>query len=231
MESSDTFTCARCNALTDTHDGSLGLAFIGAGDRGVIDTFPDPAIEVTLCEGCALHMLKQESWMLEVCKPSLNINYGHACLDGSIDWTPISECETDPDRHGWVRAFVVLPKVEGRPGERAPIRTPTGALATYGRCDSAEDAEALAQSLNAAGFPSRASEMPLGNYRNFYAIVDPAEWSEWWPGYNVKWLRKHRINQLRQTALAVVQNPRWTVTHPLRSLVALTGAARALLSR
>lgn len=231
MESSSTFTCARCDSTTESYDGSLGLALFGAGDRGVIDTFPEGSINVTLCESCALHMLKQEQWLLKACAPSLNINYGHECLDGAIHWAPMADCEIDPDRHGWLRVFAVIPLVEGRVGTRAPLRTPSDALASYGSFSTPEEAEAHAASLTSDGFPSRVSQMPSGNYRNFYEEMHPADFAQWWPTYNTKWMREHNLNELRETAIAVVRQPRWSLTHPLHVVRALSSATLAVISR
>jgi hypothetical protein len=161
----------------------------------------------------------------------LSINYGHECLDGDIHWTPQAECESDPDKHGWTRAFVVVPRSEGRVGTRAPLHTPSEALASYGSFSSSQEAEAHAAALSASGFPSRATEMPSGNYRNFYEDIDPAAFSQWWPDYNTRWMREYHLDQLRETAIAVVRQPRWAATHPLHVVRALSSAARAVINR
>ena len=213
--------CSRCQAPFDAV-GSMGIALHGFGDAGIIDTF-NMTCEALLCETCAREMFQAEPWLLKAAAPALNINYGHECLDGTIHWVPQSKCQIDPDLHGWKKTFIVVPKSELRPPHRAPLVTPMGLMARYGVFDTSEEAEALANELTSEGVACRVTESHTQTERHHGAIVDPAEWLEWWTSHNTKWLRQEKIDRVCNTAVAVAHNPvataKWFAKQTLRSVL------------
>lgn len=65
----------------------------------MLDTY-DGTKGAYLCAGCAKTLLETTPWLLDLIKDSLNINVAHEC-GGRISWTPMSECRTTEDWHGW----------------------------------------------------------------------------------------------------------------------------------
>lgn len=213
--------CSRCQAPIHA-EGSMGLSLHGFGDAGIVDTF-NLSCEAVLCEACARAMFQAEPWLLKAASPALNINYGHECLDGTIHWVPQSQCQIDPDLHGWRKVFIVTPKSELRPPHRAPLVTPMGLMARYGVFDAREEAERLSDDLSKEGVACRVTESHSGTERHHGAIVEPSEWLEWWGTHNTKWLRKAKINHVCSTTVMIVRNPlrtaNWFAKQTLRRVI------------
>lgn len=159
MSQDEITNCSKCEtALPEDRSGVLCVDLDGWGDRGIIDTFHSGPHKFVLCLDCARALLQNTPWT----KPalaSLNINYGHVCAQqgNELFWTPLSECEADPDRHGWREVFVVRPECTCGPNRRV----------CYAIADTREEAEELARDIAAAGHPVQVSTSLVGNASSY----------------------------------------------------------------
>ena len=207
--------CTRCGDSLESLEGGFGAVLHGFGDAGIIDTF-GTEISVTFCAACASEMLKSNQWLLSAVTSVLNINHGHKCLDDTIHWVSESSCQIDPDHHGWAKVHAVVPTVAIPRERRAPLVTPSGKMARYGLFASSADAVELADALSSRGISCRTIETLSGNERIDGEIVDPQEWTQWWPSYNQRWVRSARLRFVRETVKAVASNPGITLRHYAR---------------
>ena len=161
MREEEITSCSKCSAvLPEDKSGVLSVELDGWGDRGIIDTFDSGPHKFMLCLTCAKELLQEELWTNPALR-SLNINYGHVCQAQSdtLVWTPLPDCEADPDRHGWREVFVVRPECTCGPNRHA----------YYAITDSLEEAEEIARKVATAGHAAQVNSSLLGNAASYYS--------------------------------------------------------------